>query len=297
MLKMYNKHDHAGNTPDFWEDNWAAGEFEKSVSFCAVDPLRPLFEKYLRPDSLMLEGGCGLGNYVTYYSARGFKVIGLDFAQRALKTLRARQPHLKLCGGDVSRLPFADKTFDLYYSGGVVEHFEDGAEESLKEARRVLKDDGVLLISVPYHSPLRSILSPLYRSTWLKVAASKVDPPKEHNGEVFFQYAYRPSEFNKMLSDAGLKVVDKQGYAVIWGLYEIPLLNRNGSSEFAPSRAKTSKDATDIIDMTEITKEKPASMAKRLIVNEDASVPIVGLGVKFMRWAAANMMMYVCKRN
>ena len=88
MLKMYHKQDHAGNTPDFWEENWEAAEFEQAVSFCAVDPLRPLFEKYLRPDSLMLEGGCGMGNYVAYYSARGFNVVGLDFAQRALTTQR-----------------------------------------------------------------------------------------------------------------------------------------------------------------------------------------------------------------
>lgn len=297
MLKMYNKHDHAGDTPDFWEDNWAAAEFEKAVSFCSVDPLRPLFERYLRPNSLMLEGGCGMGNYVSYYSARGIRVIGLDFAQRALKTLHTRQPHLMLCGGDVSGLPFADKTFDLYYSGGVVEHFEGGADESLKEARRVLKDEGVLLISVPYQSPLRCALKPLYRSEWRSIAESQVDMPKGGNRNHFFQYAYRPSEFKKMLSKAGLHVIDKQGYAVLWGLYEIPLLNRNGVSEFASHNAKTSGERIAVVDVTEIVKEKPTSIAKRLIVNEDASVPVFGLGVKFMRWAAANMMMYVCKRS
>lgn len=294
---MYHKPGHAADTPDFWEDNWAAGEFEKSVSFCAVDPLRPLFETYLRPDSLMLEGGCGMGNYVSYYSARGFRVIGLDFAQRALKTLRNRQPHLELCGGDVSRLPFADKTFDLYYSGGVVEHFEGGANESLVEARRVLKDDGILLISVPYHSPLRHLLMPLYRGEWRKVSESTVDMANERNDKAFFQYAYRPSEFTKMLSDAGLKVVDKQGYAVLWGLYELPFVNRNGANEFAPAGAKPGRGPIEITDVADSVTEKPTSIAKRLIVNEDASVPIFGLGVKLMRRAAANMMMYVCKRN
>src|SRR5437867_7554908 len=138
MLKMYHNQAHAGSTPDFWEGNWETNPFEDSVRFCVNDPLRPLFEKYLKPDSLMLEGGCGTGNYVSYYTGRGHDVIGLDFAQRALKTLHERQPQLKLSGGDVSNLPFADETFDLYYSGGVVEHFEDGADRSLSEARRVL---------------------------------------------------------------------------------------------------------------------------------------------------------------
>jgi hypothetical protein len=39
-----------------------------------------------------------------------------------------------------------------------------------------------------------------------------------------------------------------------------------------------------------------SSILKRLVVSEDDTVPILGLGVKFMRWFSANMMMYVCKK-
>ena len=158
---MYNIQAHAGNTADFWEDCWTDSLFEEAVNFSNIDPLRPLFEKFLKPGSLMFEGGCGIGHLLAYYSARGFNVVGLDFALDALRTLHVRQPNLKLAGGDVFRLPFADKSFDLYYSGGVVEHFEDGPEVALREAIRVLKDDGTLLVSVPYYSPLRRLLRPI----------------------------------------------------------------------------------------------------------------------------------------
>src|SRR5687767_5604928 len=127
MLKMYHTEAHSGSTPDYWDSNWDAGHFENSVSYAAIDPLRPLFEEYLRPDSLMLEGGCGMGNYVSYYTALGYRVVGLDFAQNALKKLHLRQPNLMVTGGNVSQMPFPDGIFDLYYSGGVVEHFEGGA--------------------------------------------------------------------------------------------------------------------------------------------------------------------------
>src|SRR5215210_2043429 len=153
MLKMYHEQAHTGSTPDFWEANWENTEFETAVRFCPTDPMRPLFEKYSRPGTLMLEGGCGIGNYLAYYGARGRRVIGLDFAFNTLKKLHSRLENLSLCCGDVSSLPFADETFDLYYSGGVVEHFEGGADRALAEARRVLKPDGILLISVPYFSP------------------------------------------------------------------------------------------------------------------------------------------------
>jgi SAM-dependent methyltransferase len=286
MLKMYHNDSHSGSTPDYWEGNWETGEFERAVAFCAVDPLRPLFEKYLRPDSLMLEGGCGLGNYAAYYAARGYRVIGLDFAQRALQTLKKRQPHLPVCGGDVSRLPFADKTFDVYYSGGVVEHFEGGARDSLNEARRILKDDGVLLISVPYHSPLRRLLTPFRGAEWRTVTGSAIDDPVGFRDKVFFQYAYRPNEFQHLLAAAGLKVVSRQGYAVIWGLYELPFFVSPETNDYVGATSSSSSSPT--------TKGEP-SLLKRLVVSEDASVPILGLGVKMMRWGAANMMMYVCR--
>lgn len=297
MLKMYHNQDHAGSTADFWEETWEGGGFEETVKFCAIDPLRPLFEKYLRPGSRMLEGGCGQGNYVAYYTARGFRVVGLDFAQRALKTLRARQPQLTLCGGDVSQLPFADNTFDLYYSGGVVEHFEDGADAPLLEARRVLKDDGTLLISVPYYSPLRRALSAFHSDEWRKVAGPATDEKQFAQDKTFFQYAYHPREFQQMLADVGLKVVEKQGYAVLWGLRELPLLNRNGISEFSPPPAVKPTTAAGAVEVDKLVKERPRSILKRLIVSEDDTIPILGLGVKMTRWSAANMMMFVCVRK
>lgn len=292
---MYQKHSHAGNSPDFWEENWEAGHFEESLRFCAVDPLRPLFEKYSKEGSLMLEGGCGLGQYLAFYASKGRRVVGLDFAQQALKDLRKRQSYLDLCGGDVSNLPFADETFDLYYSGGVVEHFEGGAEKSLREAQRVLKKDGVLLISVPYFSPLRRILAPFKKDVWRKLDKPEIDHENSDKSK-FFQYVYRPHEFEKMLAEADLKVVEKQGYAVLWGLYEIPFLNPGGENEFAALSEKKEKQEVSAVKIDELVKDVPRSLVKKLVVSEDSSVPVLGIGVKFMRWASANMMMYVCKK-
>jgi SAM-dependent methyltransferase len=297
MIKMYQKQAHAGNTPDFWEENWEASHFEESLRFCPVDPLRPLFEKYSQAGSLMLEGGCGLGHYLAYYAAHGRRVVGLDFAQKALKNLSKRQNNLDLCAGDVSLLPFADETFDLYYSGGVVEHFEGGAEKSLREARRVLKKNGFLLISVPYYSPLRRILSPIKKSEWRKIAKPEIDDRETLAGKKFFQYAYRTGEFEKMLAEAGLRVVEKQGYAVLWGLYEIPLLNPNGKSEFAKVSKRKKSGEIKAVNIEEIIKDRRTSLLSRLVVSEDETVPVLGLGVKFMRWFSANMMMYVCARD
>ncbi|HBE83390.1 MAG TPA: methyltransferase domain-containing protein [Pyrinomonadaceae bacterium] len=297
MLKMYHSQSsHTGSSVDFWEENWAVSEFEESIRFMAVDPLRRLFEKYLRPDSLMLEGGCGMGNYISYYSARGINVIGLDFAQKALRTLRIRQPALKLIAGDVSKMPFPDETFDLYYSGGVVEHFEGGAEESLREARRVLKSNGTLLISVPYFNPLRRLLAAFRRDDWQTLDHAERDQNLPE-GKAFFQYAYKKAEFISMLSAAGLETIDTQGYAVLWGIQELPIFRFGSRREFSAGNSNAVDSPPSYVDVSKIAGDRKTSLVKRLVVSEDDTVPVLGLGVRLMRWSVANMMMYVCRHN
>ncbi len=296
MLKMYQNHNHTGNSVELWEENWETAQFNHGLQFCKIDPLRPLFEKYCKEGSLMLEGGCGIGQYVTYYTQKGVKVIGLDFAQKALHQLNDRVPNLRLCAGNVAALPFDDETFDVYYSGGVVEHFEDGAEKSLQEARRVLKKDGVLLISVPYNNPIRRVMLPFRKNLWQRVGESKTEG-KNEQGLSFFQYAYQTPEFTKMLEKAGLKVVKKQGYAVLWGLYDLPFLGGKSEVQDEANAQSVKAAADEKPDLSNLTQPVSSSLVKRLVVSEDDSVPVLGLGVKLMRWASANMMMYVCVRR
>lgn len=300
MLKMYQQHLHSGSTPALWEELWSDGSFDESLRFCDVDPLRSLFERYAHQDTLMLEGGCGRGQYVAYYAARGVRVVGLDFASETLSRLRARFPHLMLCDGDVAALPFRDESFDLYYSGGVVEHFESGAEPALHEAQRALRREGVLLISVPYLSPLRRILSPFKAKLWKRVSHAEVDALEERRDRQFFQYIYTPREFEKLLSATGFQVIEKQGYAILWGLCDLPLMQR--AMNLWNRQAKDSHSVAEIEQLTKpavhSVNDKPLafSLLRRLVINEDDSVAVAGLGVRVLRWTCANMMMYVCRR-
>jgi hypothetical protein len=61
MLKVYQGGHISGDSAAFWESNWSEDRLEDAVRFCAIDPLRPLFERYAPPRSRMLEGGCGQG--------------------------------------------------------------------------------------------------------------------------------------------------------------------------------------------------------------------------------------------
>ncbi len=55
--------------------------------------------------------------------------------------------------GEVGMLPFGDREFDLVCAFDVIEHVEDD-RRVFGEVSRVLKDDGVLIFSVPLHADL-----------------------------------------------------------------------------------------------------------------------------------------------
>lgn len=50
--------------------------------------------------------------------------------------------------------------FDGYWSLGVIEHFQDGYEEVIKEAKRVIKQGGYLFLTFPQMSVLRKRKAP-----------------------------------------------------------------------------------------------------------------------------------------
>lgn len=293
MLKMYREGADAGSSAAFWESTWDDVSFDEAVRHCDVDPLKPLFDRYATPGRLLLEAGCGRGQYVAYLSARNVRVIGVDFAERTLRELRGRVGSLLLAGADVARLPLRTASVDVYYSGGVVEHFEDGPEAALDEARRVLTTDGVLLMSVPYYSPARRLLARAGRPGWKRVRSHTTDPADDDS--VFFQYVYTPAEFRRLLTQHGFSVLATQGYSIMWGLYELPILGRllPRSSQAATAGRRAAKGAGGRAK-TPVVEPTWRALLKRLVVAEDASVPVAGLGVRLLRWMAANMMMYIC---
>ena len=117
------------------------------------------FKKYFpHPPKKILEGGCGVGKYVIAYRRLGYDIVGVDFSSETIKRLKNEvDKDLPVYEADITALPFEDNTFDCYYSGGVIEHFEEGPDKALKEARRVLKKDGILLATVPYVNLIRRI--------------------------------------------------------------------------------------------------------------------------------------------
>lgn len=72
----------------------------------------------------------------------------VDISQPALSRLKAHGGLTML--GDVTALPFPDRSFDLLCAFDIVEHIEDD-RQAFCELSRVAKDDAIVVLSVPLH--------------------------------------------------------------------------------------------------------------------------------------------------
>jgi demethylmenaquinone methyltransferase / 2-methoxy-6-polyprenyl-1,4-benzoquinol methylase len=84
--------------------------------------------------------------------------VQCHFPAGALAQAKSRRPHLPMIAADVSKMPFADGTFDVMTSLGLVEHFQDGPDSALREHRRVPRGGGMLILTAPRISPLKALL-------------------------------------------------------------------------------------------------------------------------------------------
>src|SRR6056297_900630 len=88
-------------------------------------------------------------------------VVGVDFSAAQLEHARHLRDHYgvdaRFVRGDVTDLPLPDASFDVAFSGWVYQMVPD-IEACLAEARRVLRDDGLLVFDVPH--PLYERMDP-----------------------------------------------------------------------------------------------------------------------------------------
>jgi ubiquinone/menaquinone biosynthesis C-methylase UbiE len=111
----------------------------------------------------VLEVGCGSGFAVQLFAEAGAGVTAVDLTDWAVETTQARLDAFGL-DGDVRRadgehLPFADDSFDLVFSWGVIHHSSD-MEQALRELVRVCRPGG-RLVTMVYNR--RSLFFAVYR--------------------------------------------------------------------------------------------------------------------------------------
>lgn len=120
--------------------------------------LEPYIEEFARFEAWnahkVLEIGLGVGADHERFARSGACLSGIDLTARSVAITRAR---LNIRGlrsnvmqGDAESLPYADDSFDLVYSWGVIHHSPDTAKAA-REILRVLRPGGEFRVMV-YHT-------------------------------------------------------------------------------------------------------------------------------------------------
>lgn len=108
-----------------------------------------LIRKY-KKGSKILDAGCGTGLILRKLPRN---TIGVDINPRNIKKAKIHAPRAKVIKADIEKLPFKDGVFTTIISTEVIEHQPNPAP-TVKELKRVLKNGGVIIGSVPAISPI-----------------------------------------------------------------------------------------------------------------------------------------------
>lgn len=122
----------------------------------------------------IIDLGCGTGYYLYLLSnlPLNLKLTGFDNDKKALeeaKLLLSNNESINFVTGDMHKMPFKDNSFDKTVASEVLEHVEND-EQVLKEIYRILKPNGILVISVPsvnypfFWDPINFILQHLFKT-------------------------------------------------------------------------------------------------------------------------------------
>lgn len=120
-----------------------------------------------------LEIGCAAGFFLAVMKSAGWKTWGIDLSHSAVKF--AKNLSLRVVSKDLLSAHFKENFFDAILMGDVFEHVHNPVE-FLREARRILKPGGMLVIKTP-----------TYVNSWL------------------FRRAYQAAKFLKIFSQKRLK--------------------------------------------------------------------------------------------
>ena len=99
---------------------------------------------------VVLDVGCGDGWYTAKMVTHAAKTIGVDYSDKAIDFARIILPKAEFHAASMVEMPVPQKSVDIAFCFQVIEHIPlPDLPAAIGGLARVLKDDGVLIISVP----------------------------------------------------------------------------------------------------------------------------------------------------
>ena len=106
---------------------------------------KKILSNHFKNTHLVIDIGCGQGDFLTLAKELGIDAEGID--DKDFWITHCIKKGLKAKKGSISELPYDDNSLDGIFLQSVLEHVD--AVKSMKEISRVVKNDGIVVISCP----------------------------------------------------------------------------------------------------------------------------------------------------
>jgi 2-polyprenyl-3-methyl-5-hydroxy-6-metoxy-1,4-benzoquinol methylase len=137
----------------------------------------------------LLDVGCATGILLNEAKKLGWEVYGVELSSWAISLAREKFG-IDICRGTLKDAKFPGNYFDAVVMADSIEHFYN-PKDSLKEAARILKTDGIICLSTP---DAGSILSKIMGKNWHGIKKSHL-------------FYFNKTTISKMLNDSGFKIL------------------------------------------------------------------------------------------
>jgi SAM-dependent methyltransferase len=152
------------NAKEFYEAYWRKdgappqGDPTTSERKACLEAALRKFSRTVHPQGVhVLDAGCGDGEFAAFLRDLSFRVAGIELSEAAATKARGRCPEADIRVGSLEeRLPFDDAAFDAIWCTEVLEHLFS-VHDTLTEFNRVLKEEGTLLLTTPYHALVKNL--------------------------------------------------------------------------------------------------------------------------------------------
>lgn len=203
-------------TVDSFGEEWTRFDHfdEADIQRCG-DEYFDLLQGKLKGTEEVLDLGCGTGRWSGYLASRVHFIEAIDPSKAvvAAEQYLASKLNIRITQASVDSLPFADESFDLIVSLGVLHHIPDTAA-AIATATKKLKKGGRFLLYLYYRFDNRSGLfkSLFYASNVVRMIISRMPKGvKQVMSDLIALFIYLPFvTFARILNAVGLTTAAKR---------------------------------------------------------------------------------------
>lgn len=103
--------------------------------------------RHIPTNATILDIGCGGGYLSQQIKRKGNTLYGLDYAKEAVERAAKRIDHAVVCNMEKENIPWKEE-FDVIVFADILEHLQH-PQAAIKKARKQLKKEGIIIISLP----------------------------------------------------------------------------------------------------------------------------------------------------